>query len=229
MSATLGAIYQSSNNTGGTATFPVAATFLAGDMAIAFAKVSSGETVTVSDSVNGSSGWVKQAGPLTVGAGDLYIYTRVGMAAGSPNIILGTNVSDSFQALATVPCTGSGGVDGIGALTLATSGNSRTSGSATPTTSGIMLAFCYNDSNNNGGAVGAGFTALTGIGVTSSKFWNFGIANNFALAEGKVYVSGSQQATFDFTANNTSTTGVGMILLSDSGGIATAPIAWISA
>lgn len=152
-----------------------------------------------------------------MGAGDCYLYTRDSMAAGSPTVTLTTNVGDSFQALAVVPISSTGGFDTSGTIALQTSGNTRTSGtSGTPASSGVAIGFCYNDTNNNGGAVGSGYSALTGTGVTSGKFWNFTVANNFALAEQKSYASGTQAATFDFTANNTSTTGSTVALFKDA-------------
>ena len=230
MPATPGSVYQNSNSTGSSTTLTTTATFTSGDSAAVWIKVTSGNTVTVSDSVNGTTGWTKQQGPVTVGAGDCYLYTRDSMAAGSPTVTLTTNVGDSFQALAVVPISSTGGFDTSGTIALQTSGNTRTSGtSGAPASSGVAIGFCYNDTNNNGGAVGSGYAALTGTGVTTGKFWNFTVANNFALAEQKSYASGTQAATFDFTANNTSTTGSVVALFKDLATPSNASIAWIGA
>ena len=228
MSATPGQVYQISTGGIGQTTIAVTPTFTTNDSALLFLKLASGTTITsVSDSVNGTSGWTLRQGPGTVSAADCYIYTRDGMAAGSPVVTVTLGSSATFMGLEVTPISSTAGYDISSAFNVQSSGNTRSSNSATPSTSGLAIGCNYNDTNNNGGGIGASYTALAGTGVTGGHFWDFGSGNNFAWSEYLNYASGAQTATFDFTATNTSVTGSVIALFKDIA--AGTSVAWLKA
>lgn len=220
MSAAAGPAYVTSIGGSGSTIITVTPTFAASNSADLKLKVPSGTTITsVSDSINGTTGWSLKAGPTTIGAASVYSYVRDGMAAGSPVVTVTLGASTTFMGLKVTVVTGTSGYDGTSTFNSQGTGAGATrasNASGTPTGSGVALGFIYNDTNNNAGAVdtGSGWAAVTGTDVTAGRFWDFSTLNLFAAEESKSYASGAQTATFTTFAS--SATGAIVTLFKDA-------------
>jgi len=224
MSASAGTVRQSSVGSTGVTNIAQSGTYTAGSSYLAIALGPSGTTWTVASTNSGSFGAPK-AGITTIGGGEVGVWTLDGITGGADSITATPNggSSTAFIGLAVVEILGTGGYDGVGTtpVNLQTSGTTRTGTNAAPsTTSGLVIGFLYNDTQNNSGSVDTGnsYSALTGSGLTAGQFMDFSSGNTFCCLEGKNYAINTPLPATFITVVTGSTTGGVTIIFKDAGG-----------
>jgi hypothetical protein len=199
-------LQESQTSIGGTGqtTLTRTLTFTAGSTAVAICGGPSGTSHTITDSVNGATGWTQALALTTVGGGGVRIFYRNSMAAGSTVITDTYGGSTAFTGLWIVEIGGTSGFDVATTMTTSSTGTARTSPSGTPTVQpGLCLGVIYNDT---GGSSTVAATAGTGFTI-STQGWDFGSTPLHMATEVQRYTStAALPATFTVTSGNSTGT-----------------------
>lgn len=202
-----------------------AATLTAGSTALVFVGGPSGTSHTVTDSVNGSSGWSNIATITTVGGGAIAVYKRDNMAAGATTFTDTYGASTAFTGIWVAEIGGTSGYDKATVINVQSSGTTRSSASTAPTSQpGLFFGFMYNDTQTGSvaGTASGGYTQ----GVQG---WNFGAGRTFAVSENGRYTSTAAISASFSPSGSTDTTGTVGIYLVETVVAVGATLAWIGA
>lgn len=177
-----------------------------------------GTTFTVTSALSGALS--SKVGPTQVSGGESQVFERDHCTAGADTITIVPNGGASTQFWGAGVLQGDAGqtFDAVSPINVQTTGTARITANVTPTSQpGTMLALTYNDTQNNSGSIGSGFTAVTGPFVTAGRYIDVGSANNFCFAEYKDYSALSAIAGAATYATG-STTGMTALLFKSAGG-----------
>jgi len=196
----------------------------AGDSIACYAAGPSGTTFVVSDNINAGNYTQRRTG--VVGGAQGSSHTKDSSGSGTATITMVPNggSATAFIELWAFGISGGSGFASDAAINVQTTGTTRSTNSATPSTQpGGAIIWLYNDSHNEGTVSGGGFSAISGGSGSSfgtNDFFSAGFQRYTALSaltgSWSVATSGANTAAF--------------ILLFNEATIATgASIAWVTA
>jgi hypothetical protein len=217
-----GTIVESSGGGSAVASRALAYTFTSGATAVVVCGGPSGTSHTITDSVNGGTGWTQAIALTTVGGGGVRVFYRNTMTSGSITVTDTFGASTAFTGLAVFQVTQTSGFAVASVINGQSSGTTRTSANVTPSSQpALVVGYMYNDTQPGSGAsdTGNSYADMTGSTTTAGAFWDFGTGSTlFGHLESKrVTATTALPATF-ITVTTGSTTGTAALVFTESGG-----------